>query len=258
MSDEELVRARNTRTGEARKIDEWSVSLPGGDRARFDVTMRYAHGVCVFSVKSDHPDFKGVRPQNSDLNKLRADLSQEAREVIEGRLSEDWEPATMLEISHGTAEREEGTIGTDFSLSLRLRPVEQLNRPQGGNMPLATIRDAYRQEKVVLRGHAEDFTPLKPRSGRLTDPEVRDWMAHPISRDPEKGLGRIVCQGDGAAERELLRALEGFATGLSDRISPDRIAREGVPGPDDLVDLMRDATRASILETLDEEMGDGP
>jgi hypothetical protein len=242
MSDEELVRARNTRTGDARKIDEWSVQLPGGDRARFDVTIRYEHGVCVFSVKSDHPDFKGVRPQDSDLNRLRAELAEEARHVIEGRLSEDWDPATMLEISHKTSDRREGTVGTDFTLSLRLRPVERLGQPSSGNMPVARIRDAYRQERVMLRGHAEDFTPLKPRSGSLTDPEVKDWMAHPISRDPEKGLGRIVNHGDGAAERELLRALDAFATGLSDRLSPDRVAHEGIPDPYELVDLMRMAT----------------
>jgi hypothetical protein len=243
MSDDDLVRARNTRTGEARKIDEWSVPLPGGDRARFDVTMRYEHGICVFAVRSEHPDFKWVRPHDSDLNRLRALLAEEARAVIEGRLSEDWDPATMLEISHKTAERREGTVGTDFSLSLRLRPVERLGRSQEGNMPVATIRDAHRQERVVLRGHAEDFTPLRPRSGSLTDPEVKSWMSHPISRDPECGLGRIVRKGDGAAERELLRALDAFATGLSGRLSPDRVSREGVPDPDELVELMREAAQ---------------
>ncbi len=257
MSEEDLVRARNTRTGEARKIDEWSVPLPGGDRARFDVTMRYEHGLCVFAVRSEHPDFRGVRPHDSDLNQLRALLAEEAREVIEGRLSEDWDPATLLEISHKTADRREGMIGTDFSLSLRLRPVERLGRPQEGNMPVATIRDAHRQEKVVLRGHAEDFTPLRPRSGSLTDPEVKAWMAHPISRDPERGLGRIVRQGDGAAERELLRALDAFATGLSGRLSPDRVAREGVPDPHELVELMRDATRPAP-NAQKEEYPDGP
>lgn len=257
MADEELIRARNTRTGDARKIDEWSVPLPGGDRARFDVQIRYEHGVCVFSVRSDHPDFKGVRPQNSDLNLLRAELAREARDVIDGRLSEGWDPATLLEISHKTDERKEGTVGTDFTLSLRLRPVERLGQPSSGNMPIARIRDAYRQEKVVLRGHAEDFTPLKPRSGALTDPEVKDWMAHPIARDPEKGLGRIVTHGDGAAERELLRALDAFATGLSDRLSPDRVAREGIPDPYELVELMQGATHPAP-ETQTEETPNGP
>lgn len=255
MSEEDLVRARNTRTGEARKIDEWSVPLPGGDKARFDVTMRYEHGVCVFAVRSEHPDFKWVRPHDSDLNRLRALLAEEARAVIGGRLSEDWDPATMLEISHKTAERREGTVGTDFSLSLRLRPVERLDKPHEGNMPVATIRDAHRQERVVLRGHAEDFTPLRPRSGSLTDPEVRAWMSHPISRDPETGLGRIVTTGDGAAERALLGALDAFARHLSDRLSPDRVDREGVPNPDELVALMWEATRADP-ETR--ETPDGP
>lgn len=257
MSEEDLVRARNTRTGEARKIDEWSVPLPGGDRARFDVTMRYEHGLCVFSVRSDHPDFKWVRPHDSDLNRLRALLSEEARGVIDGRLSEDWDPATLLEISHKTSDRREGTIGTDFSLSVRLRPVERRDTPREGNMPVATIRDAHRQEKVVLRGHAEDFTPLRPRSGSLTDPEVKAWMSHPISRDPERGLGRIVRHGDGAAELALLGALDGFARQLSDRLSPDRIDREGVPDPSDLVELMREAIRP-VPEHRIEDVPDAP
>jgi hypothetical protein len=246
MSEDDLVRARNTRTGDARKIDEWSVQLPGGDKARFDVTMRYVHGVCVFGVRSDHPDFQGVRPQDSDLNQLRVELAEEARHVIEGRLSEDWDPATMLEISHKTSERREGTIGTDFSLSLRLRPIERRDEPQEGNMPLAIIRDAYRQEKVAIRGHAEDFTVLKPKSGSLTDPEVKAWMSHPISRDPDRGMGRIVRGGDGTQERELLRVLDAFATGLSDRLSPDRVAREGIPAPYELVDLMRAAAEPGL------------
>jgi len=241
MSEEDLVRARNTRTGDARKIDEWSVQLPGGDKACFDVTMRYVHGVCVFGVRSDHPDFQGVRPQDSDLNRLRAELTGEARVVIEGRLSEDWDPATMLEISHKTSDRREGTVGTDFTLSLRLRPVERKGAPQEGNMPLATIRDAYRQERVAIRGHGEDFTQLRPRSGSLTDPEAKAWMAHPISRDPERGLGRIVNHGDGGAEQGLVRVLDAFATGLSDRLSPDRVAREGIPDAHELVDLMHNA-----------------
>jgi hypothetical protein len=66
--DEDLIRARNTRTGEARKIDEWSVQLPGGLRARFDVTMRYEHGMCLFGVRSDHPDFCDVHLVDSDVN----------------------------------------------------------------------------------------------------------------------------------------------------------------------------------------------
>jgi hypothetical protein len=158
----------------------------------------------------------------------------------------------MLEISHKTSDRREGTIGTDFSLLLRLRPVERRDAPQEGNMPLAIIRDAYRQEKVAIRGHGEDFTPLKPRSGSLTDPEVKAWMAHPISRDPERGLGRIVRHGDGASEQALLRALDAFATGLSDRLSPDRVAREGIPDAYELVDLVRYASRPA--ETPDEEV----
>lgn len=257
MPDEELVRARNTRTGDTRKIDEWSVHLPGGDRARFDVTIRYEHGLSMFSVRSDHPDFKGVRPQDSDLNRLRAELTEEARQVIEGRLSEDWDPATMLEISHKTSERREGTIATDFSLSLRLRPVEARDTPNTGNLPLATIRDAYRQEKVAVRGHGEDFTPFRPRTGNLTDPEVKAWLAHPVSRDPETGLGRIVTPGDGRAEHALLRALDAFATGLSNRLSPDRVAREGIPAPSELVALMRDAA-APRQEPDDEETPNGP
>jgi len=241
MSDEDLVRARNTRTGDARKIDEWTVHLPGGERARFDVTMRYEHGLCVFGVRSDHPDFLGVRPQDSDLNRLRQELAAEAQFVIDGRLSDGWSPAALLEIRHQLRGRRDSGEDLDFSLTLRLRQVERLDAAPEGNFPVLTVRDPHQQQRVVIRSHADDFRALRPRSGSLTDPEVKAWMASPVSRDEETGLGRIVTEGDGSPERALLAALERFSAALSDRLSPGRVTHEGVPDPSDLIGLMREA-----------------
>jgi len=250
MSEEDLVRARTTRTGEARKIDEWTVHLPGGERARFDVTMRYEHGACVFGVRSDHPDFKGVRPQDSDLNRLRLELSEEARFVIKGRLSEDWTPSTLMEIRHKLRDQRESSSDLDFSLSLKLRQVAQRDTDEPGNFPVAIVRDTYRQERVVIRSHTDDFGQMRPRSGNLTDPEVKAWMSSPVSRDEESGLGRVVTPGDGEPERALLSALDRFAAGLSDRLSPGRVAREGVPLPEDLISLMRAAADPDQTQEL--------
>lgn len=242
--DEDLIRTRNTRTGEARKIDEWSVQLPGGQRARFDVTMRYEHGICLFGLLSDHPDFGDVHLVDSDMNSLRAALGAEVRRVIEGRLSEGWLPSAQLEVRHHLKDRSISAADLEFSLRLRLRAVDLLDAPPSGNFPTVTVRDPHRQERVTLRAHSEDFAALKPRSGKLTDPEVMAWLSSPVSRDEPSGLGRTVRPGSGAEERALLAALDRFASALSDRLAPDRVAREGIPDAQALVRMMDCAVQA--------------
>lgn len=253
MSEEDLVRTRNTRTGDARKIDEWSIPLPGGLKAKFDVFMRYEHGMCVFSVESNHPDFLGVRPFDTDLNRLRHSLGLEAKTVIEGRLSEDWTEAAVLEVQHRLRSWREGARDLDFELKLRFRAMEVHDIQQTANIPVATVRDAHRLERLVIRSHREDFRGMRPKSGGLTDPEVLAWLSSPASRDSETGLGRTVRRGDGEAELRLLKTLQAFSTRLSDRLSPDRVDIEGFPDPEVLVDLMREALVAEEKAELRDE-----
>lgn len=252
MDDEDLVRTRNTRTGDARKIDEWTVPLPGGEKARFDVAMRYDHGICTFSVRSDHPEFRNVHPHDADLNRLREKLAMEARSVIADKMGEGWTPASMLEISHQDREHPKRSGNRRFSLNLTVRRVERRKEMEPGNLPVLTVRTPWQREKVVIRAHSEDFSAMEPSSGRLTDPEVRDWLSHPISRDARAGMGRVVTEGDGSAEARLIDALEAFSRELSDRLAPGRVAIEGIPAPKDLVALMQAAV------SCDAEQDPGP
>lgn len=239
---EDLIQTRNTRTGDARKIDEWSVLLPGGKRAKFDVTMKYEHGLCLFGLKSDHADFKDVNLADSDLNALKSKLDLHVKRVIADSLSEGWVPASVVEVIHSTHQSHRRFDDMTVRLTLKLRRVEQLDHPADGNFPVATVRDDFRQEDLALRAHSDDFSAQKPKSGSLVDPEVTAWLAHPMSRDGESGFGRCVVQGDGEAEFAFLRAIERFAENLSDRLSPGRVAVQGFPAPIDLVEMARRAS----------------
>lgn len=239
---EDVIQTRNTRTGDARKIDEWFVLLPGGKKAKFDVTMKYEHGLCVFGLKSDHPDFKDIALSDSDLNELKSQLDHHVKRVIADSLSEGWVPASVIEVTHSSFQSRRRYDDITFRLALKVRRVEHLDRPAEGNFPVATVRDDFRQEDLALRAHSDDFSAQKPKSGSLLDPEVTAWLAHPMSRDGESGFGRCVVQGDGDPEFAFLKALERFAENLSDRLSPGRVAVQGFPAPIDLVEMARRAS----------------
>lgn len=240
----DLIQTRNTRTGDARKIDEWFVVLPGGKKARFDVTMKYEHGLCLFGLKSDHPDFSDMKLADSDLNELKSLLDVHVKRVIEDRLSEGWVPASIVEISHKATEARRAYDDVTFRLTLRMRRVEHLDRKAPGNFPVVTVRDDYRQEDLALRAHADDFSAQRPKSGSLVDPEVQAWISHPLSRDGETGFGRCVVHGDGSAEEVFLRSLERFADHLADRLSPGRVEVQGFPAPVELIEMARLAVKA--------------
>lgn len=241
---DDLIETRNARGNEARKIDEWSVRLPGGKKAKFDVTMKYEHGLCVFILKSTHPDFQDISLMDSDLNALKAKLDIHVKSVISDKLSTNWMPSTLIEITHRTHNANRLNEDIRFSLSLRMRRVELLNEKPQGNFPSATVRDAFSQETLALRSHSDDFSALKPKSGSLRDPEVLSYLSHTASRDGEKEFGRLVVAGDGAREQIFLEAVERFATQLSDRLTQSRIDLQGFPGPADLIEIARQAAES--------------
>ncbi|MCE6958489.1 hypothetical protein LAZ40_05425 [Cereibacter sphaeroides] len=232
------IRTRNTRTGDPRKIDEWSVKLPGGKKAAFDVSMIYEDGTAVFSVRSEHPDFKNCRFVNPDLNALREELDIHVREVIRRTISADWEPARKVEVSHRTRGRE-GEMW--FDLELRIHDIEWMPGERVGNRGETVIRNEHRQEVVVQRAQTDDFSDMIPKSGSLTDPETMAIMRSPLWREPDAPMTRLVLPGRGAEATDMLAALERFGALLAARTAPAAVSLSGFPTPADLVELMREA-----------------
>lgn len=240
MTDD-LIETRNTRTGDARKIDEWSVRIPGGVKVKFDVAMKYEHGMCVFLLKSQHPDFKDIALMDADINELKVKLDAYVRMMIEDKLSDGWVPASVVEVIHKLHQPSRASDNLTLRMTIQVRQVEKLAKKHDGNFPVATIRDEYRQETVALRAHSDDFSDQRPKSGHLTNPEVKAWLAHPVSRDGEKGFGRAVIEGDGSKEQAFIKAIERFATGVSDRLTQGRIDTLGFPEPAELMDIVQRA-----------------
>ena len=255
--DDGDVEMQNTRTGKARKIDDWSMLLPGGRRAKFAVLMKYKDGRAYFMVESDHPIYGEISIMDDDLNALRGRLSERMNALIEKERSEGWAPATQVELRHSLSDNDH--MGIWFNLSVKLNEVEIIPDEARGNHGEITVRAKYTQKTVLEREHDTDFGALCP-SGSLQDPEVKAWMNSPLRNEESRGLARtIVREGQGDA-LELARVLEAFSEILGRRVGPMRAGIEGLPASEDLIDMMRAAVentrehQVDIRRTEEEEL----
>lgn len=246
--DDGDVEMQNTRTGKARKIDDWSMRLPGGQRAKFAVLMKYKEGRAYFMVESDHPIYGEISIIDDDLNVLRERLSAQMSELIEKERSEAWSPATQVELRHSLGDKDH--MGIWFNLSLKLNEVEVIPDEPRGNYGEITVRAKYTQKTVLEREHDADFGALRPLGG-LQDPEVKAWLNSPLRHEESRGLARTVVregQGDPLA---LARTLEAFSEILGQRVGPMRTGIEGFPPSEDLIDMMRMAVEKTQEHQID-------
>ncbi|MFG6080324.1 hypothetical protein ACEUZ9_000874 [Paracoccus litorisediminis] len=244
MSD--LIRTRATRMDDARKIDEWTVKLPGGESAKFEVGLKYVDGTGFFSVKSEHPNFKDLRLVSDNFAALKEDVEIAAQAVIDNELSIDWDEARKIELRHQAREARAGECR--FSLSINLDDVEYMPGAHIGNRGETRIRTQFRQSEIVQRGHDDDFSDIRPRSGLLTDPEVRAYMRSPLRGEDNEKVTRTILPGRGDEAPEMIATLDGFAALLAARLAPDQVGRNGLPSKDELVSLMRQAADAGPAE----------
>ena len=233
----QIVRTRNTRTGDARKIDEWSVKLPGGDTAKFDVLMAYEEGEVTFSVRSENPHFRNCRLSHPDLNTLREELEIQAAEIIRRQVSEGWEPARKLEVRHEAREWREGELR--FSLAIHLDDVEWMPGERAGNRGETVIRNEHQQSVIVQRAHEDDFSDTRPPKGCMTSPEGRLYLSSPLRGEADDKKTRIVLAGRDTAPLELIDALNRFSALLAERLGPRTVSMEGFPAPSELALLMQ-------------------
>ncbi|MEP3671278.1 MAG: hypothetical protein ABJN42_31655 [Roseibium sp.] len=234
------------RTGGAKKIDEWRVSLPGGDKAVFDIGLEFGEDGGIFTATSKHASFKGFKIGHSDINILKERIEDHARELVETSLAEGWEPARVVEVRvndgglHG---------GRRLGISLNYDPVEHRPEHPVGNRGETSLRTEHKHMTVIQRAMADDFSDLKPKSSLLTDPTVRELFSSPFREELHDQASRVVVPGDGEDVDAVFDALKRFGELLADRMSWQKTSMEGPIAPDEMVDLMHQAVSPDAEDT---------
>lgn len=239
------LRTPNTRTGDPKKVTEWSVTLPGGQKAVFDICLRFTEDGGVFSATSKTPEFRKTEIFDADINMLRDKLQDHVRDVISTDLADGWAPAHVVETRVGDKHNLRGREGADISLTVR--PVEIRPSEPVGNRGETRTRQDWRQEIVIQRGHEDDFSGIRPKSGNLTDPDVQDYLRSPFRDEIDRRVSRIVVPGKGNDVAALVAALERFGVLLAERMSWQATSRDGLLRPEDLPAMMAEAISPEIL-----------
>ncbi len=234
------VRMNPSRTGEGKKIDTWRIDLPNGGFA--DVEIRLHASVsdsASFEAQTRHPELRDLGPvRASDLNDLRLRLSRAVEELLEARHGETWRPALLVEtgaILHRRSKANSTEQARCLEVRFEVEPLRANAQPAGQNMPVRDVLRGPVRHRIVERGRSDTF----PKGEELGE-QVR-W-----SNERGTPVARILVEDD-AETRERLDAIEaalrGFGEALADRLSPGRI-HDGLPSPDELVELMRAAADA--------------
>ena len=234
------VRIGGTRTGAARKITDWSLRMPDGKDAKFEIQLDHQDDVMIFIASSDHPWFKDSRLFDSDLNVLKEKISAEAAVRIGKDREGTWEPACLIRMQTIRRQDQDYPRGS-LEFNLNFESVEFMPGEVRGNRGQTTIRNGWRQEVIIQRGLEDRFGSLfdELRGMSILDPEARAIMADPVRSENDKPMTRIVSPGDGGATKALVDVLERFFAALEGRMSPARLALEGPARPEELVELMR-------------------
>ncbi|WP_411839792.1 hypothetical protein [Paracoccus sp. ME4] len=240
------IRIASSRTGSAKKFDEWPVRLPGGDDARFLVEYQAHENGLLFTATSQHPWFKDVIMGSGDPNRLKADIEALVRDRIERDREGEWAAGTKVSIR---TERRRDTDYLRGSLEFRI-DIEEVEFMPGalvGNRGQTPIRSEFRQEVIFQRGPEDVFTNAlddyrkQGLSGSILDPESAKYWNDPIRNECEKPMTRVIAPGDGAEVGVLVDTVERFLRAFGARMAPGRRAIEGTPAPEELVQLMKDS-----------------
>lgn len=225
------------RLKEGRKIDTWRFSLPDGGSAEFSINLLTKGEQMRFTAKTSHPVFRNIALDDTDLEKLRDALEDAFRDALEAHYGTAWEPATMLEVSVRETDRavtSHSEAEKGVTISLRAVPLRVDTTQPPGNLGETRVIMRESPQTVVQRSRTDRYQVDKG-----LDP--RNMMFH---RENDHDLARVVLpdhqsQADGM---ERLRvALARFGETLADACSPETIAMNGVPAPEDLLRFLQES-----------------
>ncbi|MCW3783601.1 hypothetical protein [Defluviimonas salinarum] len=124
---------------------------------------------------------------------------------------------------------------SEVRIALKLKPVRYDLATPPGNRGETRIITRDTPATVIQRSHRDRYEVDKKD---LSSRNMRFFSENnaPVSRT-------VIPDRAGVVEdiEDLRQALLRFAAGLADRMSPDRLGLAGLPSPDDLVEIMREA-----------------
>ena len=233
-----------------KKIDTWGFKLPDGKRLDIDIHLHSRSGEMHFTSQTDHPVFRFLKHKNTDLQLLRVDVQRDVRDVIETHYGADWRHGRLVEVEYVDRQTDETSYQEEsrqFDLRFKVSPIRyDVTRPPGNHGETEIIaRDT--PQTIIQRSHSDTFEAGDRQD--LTSKNMR------MMSERGKTVSRAVLP-EGLGIDEQLHAVQDvmkrFSAGLADRMSPMRLANEGVPAPHDLVYLMTAAADPECDITIPE------
>jgi hypothetical protein len=238
MSKPGQVRTPAKRTGGAHKVSEWRIGLPGGDTAVFDIGLEFSDDGGIFTATSKHPSFQKFKIGHSDINILKERLEDHALDLVRTALADGWEPARVVEVRtkdytlHGSRR---------VSVDVVSNPVEYTPENPVGNRGETRLRTDREHMTIIQRSMNDDFSDMKPKSGCLTDPTVRELMSSPFRNELDDRASRVLLPGTGETVDPVFDAIKEFGERLAHRMSWQEVSMNGPMAPREMIDLMRAA-----------------
>jgi hypothetical protein len=229
------AKIQGARLKEGRKIDTWRFALPDDTSAEFTIHLIVSGDQMRFTAGSTHPLFRAIKLDDTDLEKLRDRLEDKFRDALEEHFGADWQPATMLEVSVRETDRNAGGhTEAEKSVTIKLRAVPlrlDATRPQGN----------LGETRVIMR-ESPQIVIQRARTDRFQVDKGLDSRNMRFHRENDDDLARVIMPDERDLVPDLDRLRETmarFGQNLADACSPQNIAMNGVPTPEDLVDIMQ-------------------
>lgn len=242
------LRPAVTRTSDGRKIDSWTIDIPGCKACEFDLRMHVTRERTWFEATTTDPSLQHVSgTTSSDINDLRSRLDRAIQDYAEQLLGETWQPNFLIEAGVARSERRiDSSWGPVQSLEIKLgvTPLRAAAIEVGRNSGSRKVLRGTSIIEIIERGRLDEF----PKGEGISEQaRYANERTTPVGRSliPDSGASR-------EAIAALQAALAAFGEVLADRLSPERV-REGIPGPDDLAGMMEEAISRTRTDTPAEQ-----
>jgi len=222
------LKPSHTRTSDGKKIDSWRVKLPDGHD---DITVSlHSDGNGIrFSAKGSHNCLKGLHWEGTDLGLLRQEVMEDVEKAAQRYYATDWDPAIAVEVKlYNRAHDEAVKVQVEMTVTdLHTDPT----KPVGNRGETHVLKNSVPMV-MLQRAHDQKFES----DNSLSQENMRFYS--------EQGqiASRTVLSSVARAEAMLLaKTLEDFSVRLMRRTAPDVVRIEGLPTPEDLALILREA-----------------
>lgn len=227
-----------TRTTDGKKIDSWRVELPDG-HDDITVAMHSCHDGIHFVAKGKHPCLDGLEWQGSDLAVMRQTVMEDVEKAAKRYFETAWAPAVAVEVnlynrSHKDAMRVQLEVSITDLFTDPTKPV--------GNQGETHVLKESRPMIMLQRSHDQKFES----DNSLSTSNMRYF------HEQGKIASRTIVDHDMRSQAlAFTKTLEDFSVQLMRRTAPDVVRMQGLPTPEDLALILREAIDNPETDALD-------